>query len=428
MGGGTFVAKDELACAPEYNSSLPLSSSHHLAITTGPIWPIRLASKGRTAVRAGTRLLLAVLLTMSYAGASRACNESFGCGSPASLTGGFLFRPDTRQLALGGAGVASANRYASAYYNPALVAWQNRRTLNGATYYKILQNFNLNSMYYFHSSTSLQLGSPGALALAVTYVNLGEQERTDESGTLLGKFTTYSLLIGGSYSRKIGENTSVGLTLKWFHDHLADAGYGSERGEPTGRGFAVDIGALHRLMPSLSISAALRNYGPNVKYAEQYREVVLPLSFDLGADWEALQWNRHRVTVVAELSKPLAMEYHKPWYLAPIRGWYDEEVYKIDPATRDTEEKIYRSIWKEESRQVDIHAGVEYSYAEYVALRAGYFRDWDHRQTWLPHGAGASWSLGPTKIEAAYSRIHSVYDASQDPDHGRYSYSLSVSL
>jgi len=148
--------------------------------------------------------LLVALLVVSAASTSMATD-----GSRAAILG-LLYRPGAREMALGGAGVASATGHAASYYNPALLAWQDTRMSGGATYYEIPQNFSINDMYYFHSSGALQLGSLGALGLAVTYVSLGEQDRTREDGTST-TYTTYTTVLGATYSSKISDNASAGV-------------------------------------------------------------------------------------------------------------------------------------------------------------------------------------------------------------------------
>ena len=100
--------------------------------------------------KTGLIAVLVGLLIGTWALPARATNES-----QAAILG-LLYRPGAREMALGGAGVASAKGSAASYYNPALLSWQTSpdgvsypRWL-GTTYYKILQNFNLNDMYYMY--------------------------------------------------------------------------------------------------------------------------------------------------------------------------------------------------------------------------------------------------------------------------------------
>jgi hypothetical protein len=372
--------------------------------------------------------ILAGLLIAMLAIPASATNES-----QAAILG-LLYRPGAREMALGGAGVASAKGSVASYYNPALLSWQTsedgttyRRSL-GTTYYKILQNFNLNDMYYMYFPVVFNVPDWGQFAVNFTYLSLGEQERTDESGTLMGTFATYTLVVGGSYSSKISDDASAGITAKWFYDHLADFGQGQERGEPTGTGFALDAGIAYHYSPSLTFGAALRNYGPNVQYIDANQASPTPINFNIGTEWKAIDTEYNDITVVADIYKPLVQDYRKNWLLAPVRAWFDEDVYKVDPPTGETEEKIYRSTWKEESRQVDIHAGVEYSYAEYVALRTGYYRDWDGQRNWATFGAGFRLPIATALLKIDFAYVSALTDGSEDPNDGQQIYSVGITF
>lgn len=373
---------------------------------------------------------LAFIVTAALPGLSKA-NES----QAAVLA--LLFRPGARELALGGAGVAGAQGSAASFYNPALLSWQNvaegqrdPRAV-GTTYYKILQNFGLNDMYYMYFPTMFSVKDWGQFSVNVTYLNLGEQQRTSEGGENLGTFNTYTLAMGLSYASKIGRNTSAGITAKWFYDHLADAGTGFEKGDPTGTGFAVDAGLAYRPSNRLSLGAALRNYGPNVQYIDAKQASPTPVNFTVGASWKAVDTEFNDVTLVADFYKPLVQDYRKSWYLSILRGWADESVYKVDEipdGSGGVTRVEHRNTLREESRQIDLLTGVEYTYADYVAIRTGYFRDWDGQRNWLTFGGGLRLPIASTALLVDFAYVHSLSGKGSDPNHGQQVYSVGFAF
>lgn len=369
-----------------------------------------------------------------------------GILSPAAATNesqaavlALLYRPGARETALGGAGVAGARGSVASYYNPALLSWQSGREgvsyprALGTTYYKILQKFGLNDMYYMYFPTMFSIPDWGQFSVNAMYLSLGEQTRTDEGGNVLGTFYTYTLAFGVSYSAKIGRNTSAGITAKWFYDHLADRGAGFEKGDPSGSGFALDAGLIHRWSERLVFGMALRNYGPNVQYIDKSQASPTPINFNIGAAWKAIDTDYNDVTLVADVYKPLVQDYRKAWYLAPVRGWFDEDVYKVEevPDPNDPnapKQKVFhRNTLREEGRQVDIHAGVEYQYVEYVSLRTGYYRDWDGERNWLTFGAGFRLPISSAALMVDFGYVHSLSD-SADPNDGQQVYSVGVTF
>lgn len=342
-----------------------------------------------------------------------------------------LYWPGAREVSLGGAGVASARGPVATYYNPALLPWE---TSNGeatylcalsATYYRILQSFGLNDMYYMYFPTMFTVADWGQFGLSVTYLSLGEQTRTDESGNILGTFHTYTLALGLSYAAKISKRISVGVTAKWFYDHLADQGAGFEKGSPAGKGYALDAGFIYRMSERLVFGMALRNYGPNVSYTDATYASPLPINFNVGGYAKVLDTKHLGFAVVADGYKPLVQDYRKAWYLAPIRGWYDEDVYKVEEVDHDNdpytpEEKVYyRNTLREEGRQVDLHLGAEGSLQNIPSLlgldseftmdllvRVGRYYDWDGERREWSFGLGARAGVGGLlgTMDAVYRR------------------------
>jgi len=348
-----------------------------------------------------------------------------------------LYRPGARESALGGAGVAGAEGATAAYYNPALISWQKQSEspryplMVGTTYYKILQEFGFNDMYFMYFPAMFEISDWGQFAVSVTYLSLGEQTATDEQGTVLGTFATYTTAVGLTYSSKISERMSAGVTAKFFYDHLAEQGAGFEKGDPTGTGFAFDAGMIYKWSNNLAFGMALRNYGPNVQYIDASQASPTPVNFNIGTSWKIIDGEHNDITFIGDLYKPLVQDYEKNWILAPIVGWVDEDVYKIEEVTNDqgiVERIPHKNRLREESRQVDIHAGLEYSYEEYVALRSGFYRDWDGKRKWLTFGAGFRLPIASAHVMVDFGYVHAL-DGGQtgsDPNNGQQIYSVSI--
>ena len=342
---------------------------------------------------------------------------------------GLLYLPGAREMSMGGAGTAGATGSAASYYNPALLSWQTTpdgkihpRAI-GSSYYKILQGFGLNDMYYMYFPVMFHVPDWGEFAVNMTYLSLGEQQRTDEYGVVTGTFKTYTLAVGLSYSSRISDNASAGLTVKWFYDHLADAGAVGEKGEPIGEGFALDAGILYKWRENVTFGAALRNYGPNVQYIDAQQASPTPVNFNLGTSWKAFDTKYNDFTLAMDVYKPLVMA-SKSWYLAPIRGWWDEEVYSIEEVDGG-DDIIHKDKFKEERRQIDVRLGAEYTYSDYVSLRSGYFKDWDGAREWLTFGAGFRLPIVAASVKVDFGYVYSL-KGDDDPNHGLQIFSLGV--
>jgi hypothetical protein len=184
----------------------------------------------------------------------------------------------------------------------------------------------------------------GTFGVNVTFLNLGTNTRTDESGNVLGTFQSYEGALSLSYGTRFTPDLAVGISGKFIYSHLADAGQGAEEGKGEGTSFAVDLGMLYRVpfMRRLSIGAALTNIGPNIAYIDADQADPLPRNLAVGLAYRLLDGVYNRMTLIYEANKELV-------------GLSD------DMTTELTE--VVSSI------------GAEYWYGTFIALRAGYFYD-----------------------------------------------------
>ena len=104
--------------------------------------------------RSASTALLSVALGALIVGGMAIPTTALAANESQAAVLGLLYTPGGRELAMGGAGTAGAKGVSASYYNPALLSWQTGREANtfarsaGSTYYKILQDFGLNDMYY----------------------------------------------------------------------------------------------------------------------------------------------------------------------------------------------------------------------------------------------------------------------------------------
>ncbi len=268
-----------------------------------------------------------------------------------------LIEPGAKQAAMGEAYTAVADDASAGYYNPAGLAFQGREKKN-------LQFMHTNwlpkladDMYYEYLGYSQYFEGWGNFAFNLVYFNMGEQAITSStSPEIIGKFSSFELIASGSYGATMTENLSLGLTLKAIYSKLADVGQEAEKGKGVGTTFAVDVGAMYKTpVRGLTLGAAIHNMGPKISYIDVTQADPLPLNFVLGVAYTPVESEFNRLTLVADIYKPLVMRNASP-IEALIKGWYDED---------------------DEWRQIDYKVGAEYVYNNFMALRAGYTLDID---------------------------------------------------
>jgi len=296
-----------------------------------------------------------------------------------------LIVPDSRAGGMGETGVAIADNVWAVFWNPAGLAFQNASEL-GMTHTNWLPGLGLSDIWIAHLAYKQPVEElDGVVGSQLTYLNLGEFNRTNSSGPeIVGKFTGYELAFSATYSTKLSEQLGIGTSLRIIYSHLADQGAGQEKGSGTATGFCFDLGLLYRplfLGKSMSLGANLANIGPNIFYVDRAQADALPMMLRLGAAYKALESEYNNITFTMEVSRLLVARW----------GAQSDEFYKAFYTTW-TQGNISEQI-----RRFDFGLGMEYWYGspKLIAIRAGYFYE-DPREgnrKFMTFGAGIRYDL-----------------------------------
>ena len=311
-----------------------------------------------------------------------------------------LYRPGAREVAMGESGVASAAGHAASWYNPSLVAWQTRHGSVGLTW--IPANTELLDRTYRYLSTTARLDRQWSIALSIA-----DEREVNVPGVCDYFRDARTTILVGSVAREFGERSSFGFSLKWIRERQQDGGFPGLGDVRKAGGWAVDLGVGSWVGRYIRLAAAIRNFGPNVRYTHESKSSPMPVNLSVGADAKVLRTKNHSLTLAGELYKPLVQDYRKAWYLAPIRAWYDQSFH-------------------EERRQIDLHLGAEYGWRDRLFVRGGCYRDWDGGRKWFTYGAGVRWPIWKMAVTADVSFIHAT--GGYDPEDGRRAFSLGVAL
>lgn len=207
----------------------------------------------------------------------------------------------------------------------------------------------------------------GTLGGNITFISYGVIQRTGEQGELLGEISPYEVALTLSYGTRMGNRLALGLGAKFIYSHLSDQGAGKERGSGTGSSFAIDAGVIYKTpLERLTLGAAVTNIGPNVSYIDVDQSDPLPRNLALGFAYKIFDTPYNKLTAVGEINKELVA-------VGGIGNIVSQAVKNF---------------------------GVEYWYANYVALRAGYIYDKIGDIKTSTFGAGLRISL--LRVDFAY--------------------------
>jgi hypothetical protein len=164
---------------------------------------------------------------------------------------------------MGGAYTALADDVSALYWNPAGLSRLEKREFT-ASHAEMFESTRLDFLAYAHPT------SQGTFSAGLTYLSQGKIEGRDSMGRPTAGYDASDAAVSAGYARKL-EPADVGATFKYIRSHI---------GSSEAQTVAVDVGA-RRELGGVIIGAALRNFGPGLKFADQRND--LPLRLAVGA-------------------------------------------------------------------------------------------------------------------------------------------------
>jgi len=278
----------------------------------------------------------------------------FGQAKVGTSSAQFLEIPvGARSVGMADAYIATANDISAIYYNPSGLTQLTRKEI---MFTHTMWPAGINHEFAAFAMPVPQLGGVvGVSAIALTTGEMVERTPGRPEGT--GRtFTAADLAAGVTYSRKMTDRFSVGLTWKYIGEYYADV---------KAHSWAMDVGTLYRTgFKSLRVGMGFCNFGPDIKFLQT--PYPLPMTFRFGMAGEIVDMENHKVTLAWEGSHP-----------------------------NDNLEKF--------------QVGAEYWYNDMFAVRSGYkFGAWDAES--FSAGAGAKIPVGVynIKVDYAYSNLQAL--------------------
>ena len=292
--------------------------------------------------------------------------------------------PDARSAALGDAGLALSADPNSVFFNPSKLTTAENDLGLSVTYTPWLRSLGLNDVYMAYLSGYKKLNDDlSAVGFGLKFFNLGQINFTDANGESLGQGNPNEFEITGSYSRKLSEKFSVGISLRFIYSNLASGqAINNVEINPATAG-AADLSlfyttplALENMDTELSIGAAVTNIGTRVSYTNSVNQDYLPANLGIGAAWKLELDQYNEITFLTDFNK----------LLVPTPCVGDASLCEqggnpdiVDYREQSVVASIFNSFgdapngFSEELREINYSLGVEYWYDQQFAVRAGYY-------------------------------------------------------
>lgn len=329
-----------------------------------------------------------VLFLMLVALVVGAAAPAFAVSEAAVLS--LMISPGARAAGMGEAFVALADDATATFWNPAGLAFQYGKELH-LMHVNWLPEFG-DDLFYDFATYMHHVEGLGTFGLNVTYLNLGEQIHTDETGTELGKFGSNEYSVALTYGTKLSETWAVGLGMRYIRSNLAGGiKVGAEQGEGVANAFSFDISTLYRFpfAPKLSVGANLSNMGPKITYIDAAQADPLPTNLKFGLAYRLVESDYNKLTVVADVNK-LMVTRNRDGSTDPFYKALFTSPWTIDEVTYGENREV---VDRKTLFNGTVSGGIEYWYSSLFALRAGYYWDEPGKVKYTSFGGGIQYHL-----------------------------------
>jgi len=351
-----------------------------------------------------------ILATFHSFGQSPFISGQDSLQNPITVAVPFLsFAPDSRGSAMGDAGVATSPDANSIHWNNAKLAFIETDMGFSFSYSpwlgNIVDDMSLNYLSFYKKIDQLQ-----AFGASFRYFDLGEIALFDEFANPNGVENPSELAFDGTYSRKLSENMSVGVTVRFIWSNLT----GNITGAPdakAGTSVAVDLGwyytkpfLLSGKESELSIGAHLSNIGQKITYSAESNENFIPANMRLGSAFKTNLDPYNTITFALDINKLMVPT--PPIYQTDAQGnFITQNGKKVIAKGKDPDRPLLSGTFgsfadapngfKEELQELTYSFGVEYWYRDLFAVRAGYFSEHKNKgdRKYLTLGAGFRYQI-----------------------------------
>ena len=316
-----------------------------------------------------------------------------------------MISPDARAGGMGDLGVASSPDINSIHWNPAKLAFAEKKMGFGVSYTPWLRQLVSDmNIAYLSGYTTLKGGQ--AVGTSLRYFSLGNITFTDANGNLIRDFRPNEFALDLAYSRKLSDNFSGGIALRFIHSNLTGGTPVEGQDSKAGNTVAADVSVFYQkeieiggkdavLMSGLNIS----NVGAKISYTQSGVKNFIPTNLRLGPGVKINLNDYNELSFMMDINKLLVPT--PPIYTQdPVNNTDNLILYGEDPDV-SVAEGIFQSFsdapngFKEELQEVNVCLGMEYWYDKQFAFRAGYFHE-DKRKgnrKYFTMGAGLRYNV-----------------------------------
>jgi hypothetical protein len=296
-----------------------------------------------------------------------------------------MISPDARAGGMGDQGVSSTPDANSIHWNPSKLAFAEKRAGFAISYTPWLKAL-VNDIFLGYVGFYTKLPKDQAIGASLRYFSLGNITFTDIDGNVIRDFKPNEFAFDVAYSRKLSENFSGGIALRYVHSNLTGGIQVQGAESKAGNTVAADVSAYYQKDIQFggrdavfSSGINISNIGAKIAYTETGTKNFIPINLRIGPGIKIKLNEFNELAFNLDFNKLLVPT--PPIYDAdPTNNSKDIIIYGKDPDV-SVAQGIFQSFndapdgFKEELKEVNYAIGMEYWYDKQFAFRAGYFHE-----------------------------------------------------
>ncbi|MHB1921402.1 MAG: type IX secretion system outer membrane channel protein PorV [Chitinophagaceae bacterium] len=287
--------------------------------------------------------------------------------------------PDARSGAMGDVGIAISPDANSGFWDLAKIPFATTTAAASITYTPWLTEL-VNDVYLATLSGYKKINDNEAISGSLRYFSLGNIQFTDINGQDQGQFNPREFALDGGYARKLSDNWSMGLALRYIYSNLASGQTVDGQTFKAGQAVAGDISAFYTKdidyagggSGNWSFGVAITNLGTKISYSSSaiYKN-FLPTNLGIGGAYTIHIDQYNKFTIALDINKLLVPT---PPLRSDTTAWANYENQGVVSG-------VFSSFvdapggFREEMQELMFSSGVEYTYNNIFSVRAGYYNE-----------------------------------------------------
>jgi hypothetical protein len=282
--------------------------------------------------------------------------------------------PDARAGGMGELATATSPDVNSQFYNVAKYPFTTNKGAIGINYVPWLQDLGLNDVYLATLAGYYKFDDLQAISFGMRYFSLGNIQFTDNLGNDLNAFRPREFAFDMGYSRKLSDNLSLGVALRYIYSNLAGGTAINGVSYKAGTAVAGDLGLYYTKISESgsgwNFGFALTNLGTKIGYTDDNTQKdFIPANLSLGTVYTKTFNEVNKVSFGIDVNKLLVPTPPSLGDSAGLVKYYNTGVV----------ESWFTSFtdapggFSEELQEFYFSLGAEYWYNDQFGFRTGYF-------------------------------------------------------